>query len=194
MRFEIPDGHFGGIAMVATRGDKLDFKLVGVLDVIFHVEGDLIVEDVFARGYTSTEKTHDKRVVGADHLVVLPAVHGLEQDGVAIHLDHHHDILVAPAGTCGELPGLVGKDGFTDIVDGGVDVLNFLSSQGGAVGLLERCSLVFSGADVLAGLVEVPRWCFNCFRVVLEYIVVESSGHPWKLPALMAFSHVDLTG
>jgi hypothetical protein len=144
MRFEIPDGHFGGIATVATRGDKLDFKLVGVLDV-----GDLIVEDVFARGYTSTEKSLDKRVVGADHLVVLPAVHGLEQDGVAIHLDHHHDILVAPAGPCGELTGLVGEDGFSDIVDGGVDVLDLLPSQGGAVGVLEWCSVVFGGADIL---------------------------------------------
>jgi hypothetical protein len=78
VRFEVPDGHFGCIATVATRGDKLDFKLVGILDVIFHVEGDFIIEDVFAGGYTGTDKALDKRVVGAYHLVVLPAVHGLE--------------------------------------------------------------------------------------------------------------------
>jgi hypothetical protein len=114
---------------VATGRNQLDFKFVGVSDVIFHVEGDLIIEDVFSWGYTGSEKALDKGIVGSYHLVVLPVVHGLEQDGVAIDLDHHHDILVAPAGTCGELPGLVGKDGFTDIVDGGVDVLNFLTAQ-----------------------------------------------------------------
>jgi hypothetical protein len=172
MRFKVSDGHFSCISTVATRRNQLDFKLVGVSDVILHVEGDFIVEDVFSWGYTGAEKALDEGIVGSYHLVVLPAVHGLEQDGIAIDFDHHHDILVAPVRSGGELSGLVGKDGFTDIVDGGVDVLNFLTSQGGAVGLLERCSLVFCGADVLAGLVEVPFWCFVGLGVVLGDILL----------------------
>jgi hypothetical protein len=67
---------------------------------------------------------------------------------------------------------LVGEDGFSDIVDGGVDVLNFLTSQGGAVGLLKWRSVVFSGADVLAGLIEVPLWGLVGVGVVLGDILL----------------------
>ena len=46
MRLEIPDGHLGCIASVATRWHHFELEFVFFFDVEFHVVRDFVVEDV----------------------------------------------------------------------------------------------------------------------------------------------------
>jgi hypothetical protein len=52
MRFEISNGHLGGIASVATWWHKFIFHVVFVSDQIFHGCENFVVEYMFPRGDT----------------------------------------------------------------------------------------------------------------------------------------------
>ena len=66
----------------------------------------------------------------------------------------------------GEFSCLVSEDGYFGVIHFGVDVMLFAAMELGRVEFLERV-LWLGGAHILASLVEVPLWCFNCFWVVL---------------------------
>ena len=67
----------------------------------------------------------------------------------------------------GEVSGLVGENGVTDIVDFGEDVVSFTASEMGRVEIFKGDGLRFDGSDVLARLVEMAFGCFCGVRVVL---------------------------
>ena len=58
---------------------------------------------------------------------VVASVDGLNEDGVAIDIDHYHDVFVASPGALGELPCLIREDGVPYIVDFGIHIMNFLA-------------------------------------------------------------------
>ena len=128
--FEIADGDLGGIATMATRWNKFNSEVVLAADVFFHVRRDFVVEDVFFGLYTGTEEAMSESIVSTNHFVVLATFHGLEEDGIAVNLDHDHDVFVAPLALCGETSGLVGEGSFMNIVDGSVEVTHLLALEG----------------------------------------------------------------
>ena len=95
MAFEIADGNFSGIPMMATRQNEFNREVVLGADVLFHVGRDFIVEDVFLGLDLCTEETMSESVIGANHFPVLATFHGLKEDGIAVNLDHDHDVFVA---------------------------------------------------------------------------------------------------
>ena len=61
---------------------------------------------------------------------------------------------------------MVREDGVSYLVNIGVDVLDLASPELVGVHLVKGRRLGFGGADILAGLVEIPFWSFNGVRVV----------------------------
>ena len=54
---------------------------------------------------------------------------GLDQDSAAVDFNHHHNVLIARLGTCGELSSLVGENCFTNIIYVDIDILFFLTMK-----------------------------------------------------------------
>ncbi len=54
MRLEIPDGHLGCIASVATRWHQFELEFVFFFDVEFRVVRDLVVEEVLLWVYVGS--------------------------------------------------------------------------------------------------------------------------------------------
>ena len=95
MAFEIADGDLGGIPTMATGRNEFNREVVLGADVLFHVGRDFVVEDVFFGLDPSTEEAMSEGVIGTNHFPVLATFHGLEEDGIAVNLDHHQDVFVA---------------------------------------------------------------------------------------------------
>ena len=107
MAFEIADGDLGGIPTMATGRNKFNREVVLGADVLFHVGRDFVVEDVFFGLDPSTEEAMSEGVIGTNYFSVLATFHGLEENGIAVNLDHDHDVFVASLGLCRETPSLV---------------------------------------------------------------------------------------
>ena len=87
------------------------------------------------------------------HFLVLAALHGLNDDGVAVDFHHNHDVLVASLRMCRELTCLIGEHGFTYPVCLGVDILHFLLMELGGVTSFQRCCFGFGGAHIFSCLI-----------------------------------------
>ena len=74
-------------------------------------------------------KTFDEGVVVIDKFLILSTIERLEQNGIAVYFHHDHNIFVATLGLDWILFGLIGEDGFSDIIDFGEDVLFFLAME-----------------------------------------------------------------
>ena len=72
------------------------------------------------------------------HLLILAALHGFNEYGVAVDFYHNHDVLVASLRTRGELACLIGEHGFAYHVCVGVDVAHFLTLELGGVASFQR--------------------------------------------------------
>ncbi len=92
-------------------------------------------------------------IVCAYHFFILAALHGLNEDDVAVDFHHNHDVLVASLRTRRESTCLIGEHGFAYSVCFGVDVLNVLTMELGGVASLLRCCFGFGGAHVLSRLI-----------------------------------------
>jgi hypothetical protein len=102
---------------------------VFISDEIFHGVGDFVVEDMFLGDDVRTAETEEECVVSSNHFGILSAFHWFNQDATAVDLNEHHDVSVAGERAGGKLASLVGEDGFSDIVDFGVDVTEFLATE-----------------------------------------------------------------
>jgi hypothetical protein len=71
--------------------------------------------------------------------MILAALHGFNEYGVAVDFYHKHDVLVALLRTRGELACLIGEHGFAYHVYFGVDVAHFLTVELGGAASLQRC-------------------------------------------------------
>ena len=71
-------------------------------------------------------------------LVILAALHGFNEYGVAVDFHHNHGVLVASLRTHGELACLIGEHGFAYHVCFGVHVTHFLTVELGGVASLQR--------------------------------------------------------
>ena len=92
---------------MASGWNEFYHEVVLGADVLFHVGRDFVVEDVFLGLDPSTEEAMSEGVIGTNHFPVLTTFHGLEEDGIAVNLDHDHDVFVASLGLCRETPSLV---------------------------------------------------------------------------------------
>ena len=128
MAFEIADGNLGSIMTMATGQNEFDSEVVLGAYVFFRVGRDFVVEDVFLGLHTGMEEAISDGVIGANHFAVLATFHGLKEDGIAVYLDHDHDVFVAPLRLCRETPSLVRKSCFANIVDSSVEVAYLLSA------------------------------------------------------------------
>ena len=72
------------------------------------------------------------------------------------------------------MASLVGEDSVSDVVDLGVDVLDFASMQLVGMDFLEGFG--FGGMDVLARFFEMAFWSLACLGVVLLDVVFGEQG------------------
>ena len=80
---------------MASWRDELEFEFVFVFDVVFHVVGNFVVEDVFFGLDACALKSFDEDVIGSYHFAVLPAFHWFDEDCVAVDFHQHHDVFVS---------------------------------------------------------------------------------------------------
>ena len=64
--FEVLGGNFCSIVPVTSRGNKFIFEVVAIVDVVFYLCRDFIVEDVLLGGKSSLVEPHDKLVISLD--------------------------------------------------------------------------------------------------------------------------------
>jgi hypothetical protein len=92
-------------------------------------------------------------VVRAYQFLILAALHGLNEDGVAVDFHHNHDVLVASLRMRRESTCLIGEYGFAYPVCFGVDVSNFLTMELGGVASFQRRCFDFGGVHILSRLI-----------------------------------------
>mmetsp|Transcript_13999 Transcript_13999/g.31870 ORF Transcript_13999/g.31870 Transcript_13999/m.31870 type:complete len:264 (-) Transcript_13999:1119-1910(-) len=165
MRLEILDLHFGDIATMTIRWNELE--LASVPDERFHCVGALVVKNVLLWSDAGRLDSGEEGEVRALHFFVGATGHRLDKDGVAVDFHHEHDVLVARLRRDGEAAGLIGEEGVLGFVDLDVDVADLLSSEVRAVNLLERPGLGLGRSYVLSLHIQVTRWCFCGFRIIL---------------------------
>lgn len=81
------------ITMVASGRDN--GEMVGVLNVMFHVGRNFIIQDMLFGCYAGLLEAPNERVISADGFMVLSAFERFQEDGVAVNFNHHHHIFVA---------------------------------------------------------------------------------------------------
>ena len=96
MGFEVADDNLCYITAMATGWNKFYHEVVLGVDVFFHVGRDFVVEDMFLGLHTGMEEAMSEGIIDMNHFVVLATFHGLKEDGIAVNLDHDHDVIVAP--------------------------------------------------------------------------------------------------
>ncbi len=104
-------------------------------------------------GNNVCSQSEQECIVRAYHFPILAALHGLNEDGVAVDFHHNHDVLVTLLRTRRELTCLIGEHGFAYSVCFGVDVSNFLTVELGGVASFQRRFFGFGGAHVLSCLI-----------------------------------------
>jgi len=152
---------------MAAKWDKFDCHLVCVPDEVFHCQGDLVVQDMFARCDAGLlEAEHHCRVCLGE-FGISAILDGLNKDGATVNFNHNHDVFVACLGALGKFACLVSKNGVTHVVYLGVDILHFAPPELIGVHIFKGSPVGFGGVDVLASLVEVSLGCLNRVWIVL---------------------------
>jgi hypothetical protein len=129
MGFEVAYGHLSCIPLMASWWHQFHAKLVCVADVVFHVLGYCVVEDVFLWNNACPFQSLEECVIRSYHLRIFATCHGFDKDGVAVDFHHHHDIFVASLGLHRELTRLVGEHGFAYLVCFGEDIPYLLAME-----------------------------------------------------------------
>ncbi len=65
------------------------------MDVVFHVLGYFVVEDMFLWNNPCPFQLLEECVICLYHLRILATFHGFNEDGLAVNFHHQHDIFVA---------------------------------------------------------------------------------------------------
>jgi hypothetical protein len=131
--FENAYGYLGCIASVATWWHQFHIQFARVTNVILHVFRYLIVKDMFLGDNTGPFESEQECVVCPYHLGILAALHGFNEDGIAVNFYHNHDVFVATKRLDGELACLVGEHGFAYHVHLGVHIAYLLAMEVGGV-------------------------------------------------------------
>ncbi len=157
---------------MATWWHQSHIQFARVTNVILHVFGYLIVEDMFLGDNTSLFESEQECVVCPYHLGVLAVLYGLNVDGVAVDFHHNHDVLVATTRSDGELACLVGEHSFAYQVHLGVHLMHLLAVEVGGVTCFQQCRLNFGGPYILSCLVQMPLCGFDCLGVVFLDVAI----------------------
>ncbi len=166
MGCEVVYGYLGCVASVAMWWHQFHIQFAHVKNVIRHIFGYFIVEDMFLRDNIGTFELEQECIVCPCHLGVLAVLHGLDKGGIAVNFHHNHDVLVATKRSGGELACLVGEHGFVYHVHLGVHIAHLLAMEVGGVTCFQWCRLIFGGLYVLSCLVQMPLCSFDCLRIV----------------------------
>ena len=167
MGFEVLNSHLGSIASMATRRYQVHFHLVLVADDIFHRFGHFVIEDVLLRHDTGKFETQHERSICPCELCIFTTAQRLDKNGIAIDLNHNHEILVAFLGPCRKLTSLVGKNGFTHIIHSRENIALLLATQCSSVREFQWHGLWLGGPHIFSGLVHVAFRRLNSFGIVL---------------------------
>ena len=78
-------------------GGEFHFHFIFVSDDCLRGLGYFVTEDIFLRDNSGSFQVEHQCVLGLCEFGVIVAVGGLNEDGIAIDLDHDHDIFVSPS-------------------------------------------------------------------------------------------------
>ena len=128
MVLEYLNGFLSSVAAVVMGRDKLVGHVV-TFDGGFELLRAFVVQDVFARLDASTVEMAHEGSVGTSELGIFLVLDGFNECGAAVDFNHHHNVLIARLGTCGELSSLVGENCFTNIIYVDIDILFFSTTE-----------------------------------------------------------------
>ncbi len=137
---------------------------------MLNLQVSCMCKDVLLWHDASPLQSQQECVVRLYHFLILVALHGLHEDGVAVNFYHNHDVFVATLRRRQEMTSLVGEHGFAYPVCFSVDVLNLLSMELGCVTRFQWHWLGFGGVHILSCLIQMALCCFSCLGVVFLYI------------------------
>ena len=125
MGFKVSDGHLCGLVVVSARWNELHLHFVLILYDCFRGFEHFIIEDVFFWYDTCLLEAEHQHMICLVGFSVVASVDGLNEDGVAIDIDHYHDVFVTSSGSLGDPPCLIRKDDVLCIVDLGMYLAHF---------------------------------------------------------------------